>query len=326
MRPGLFLWFVLASSAAAAGVDSALPAFAPTAAPVAGEMRAVGSDAMATVMTRWIALVRQAHPGLTVTNAAASPSDALPALGAGRAQLAPMGRMAYREESAKFATRFGYAPLAITVARCTYSAADWPHPHAVFVHPDNPLRRLTLAQVDAIFSRTRLRGYPADIATWGQLGLTGEWADKPIVLYGVDRTKGPGRFFQEHALGDGEFKPTLHEVASEDLVAPRVAADRAGIGFAGLPFAQAGVRRLALAEKAGDPYSEGSLADVAAGRYPLGRVIYIYINRAPGRPVDPAIVEFLRAALSREGQQAALAEGYLPLNAGERAAELAKLD
>lgn len=327
-RPVLALGLMLAATGAAAvGVDPGLPSYAPSAAaPLAGELRAVGSDAMATVMARWIALYRQAHPTMLVTNTAASPSEALPALGSGRAELAPMGRMAYREESAKFAARFGYPPLAITVARCTYGAADWPHPHAVFVNAANPLSRLTLTQVDAIFSRTRLRGHPGDIVTWGQLGLTGEWADQPIVLYGVDRTKGPGRFFQEHALGDGEFKATLHEVASEDLVAPKVAADRYGIGFAGLPFAHGGVRRLALAEKEGDPYSDGSLEDVAAGRYPLSRVIYIYVNRSPGRPVAPAIREFLRAALSLEGQQAALAEGYLPLAAGESAAELAKLD
>ena len=208
MRPGLLLWFILASTAVAAvGVDPALPAFSPAPAPLAGELRGVGSDAMATVMARWIALYRLAHPGTTVTNTAASPSDALPALGAGRAQLAPMGRMAYREESAKFAARFGYPPLAITVARCTYAAADWPHPHAVFVNSANPLSRLTLTQVDAIFSRTRLRGHPADIVTWGQLGLTGDWADKPIVLYGVDRTKGPGRFSRNTPSATASSRP-----------------------------------------------------------------------------------------------------------------------
>jgi phosphate transport system substrate-binding protein len=239
-----------------------------------------------------------------------------------------MGRLPTKSEYLDFVQKTMYVPFSVVVASCTYSSTEWPHPHAIFVHKDNPLARLTLTQVDAIFSQTRRRGYPTDITTWGQLGLTGEWADRPIVLYGVQGPKnsGPALYFRERSLASGVLKDNITMVPSEDLLVPKIEADRFGMGFTGLPFETPGVKHLAIAEKEGDPYSDGSFADVLTGKYPLRRVVYIHVNRAPGMPLEPAVKELLRVALSREGQEAAVAEGYLPLSAKDLAAQLARLE
>jgi phosphate transport system substrate-binding protein len=309
-------------------VDAALPHYKPGRVDSSRALHSIGSDAMVTLVKRWSEICRAAHPGLTFTYEIEQAWNSLAGLGEGRAQFAPMGRLPTKSEYLDFVERTGYVPLSIVVAHSTFSSKEWPHPHAVYVHRDNPLAKLTLTQVDAIFSKTRLRGYPTDITTWGQLGLTGEWADKTIRLYGVrgPKNSGPANYFRERALASGALKDDIVTVPSEDLLVPKIEADRYGIGFTGLPFETTGVKHLAIAETEGAPYSEGSLAEVRAGTYPLGRVIYVHVRRAPGMPLDPAVEELLRVALSREGQEAAVAEGYLPLTAAEAAKELAKLE
>ncbi|PYQ48616.1 MAG: hypothetical protein DMF78_20810, partial [Acidobacteria bacterium] len=309
-------------------VDPALPRYQPGPADLSRVLHSIGSDAMETLVKRWAEIGRLAHPGLTLTYEIEQAWNSLAGVAEGRAQLAPMGRLPTKAEYLDFVQRTGYVPLSIVVAHSTLSRRDWPHPHAIFVHRDNPLTRLTLTQADAIFSKTRRRGYPSDIKTWGQLGLSGEWADKPIALYGVrgPRNSGPANYFRERALASGELKDDITTVPSEDLLVPRIEADRYGIGFTGLPFETAGVKHLAIAEREGAPYSDGSVAELRAGTYPLGRVIYVHVDRAPGIPLDPAVKELLRIALSREGQEAAVAEGYLPLTAAEAAQQLARLD
>jgi len=288
-------------------------------------LRSLGSDAMEGAMKRWGSLYFAHHPGGTLAVANGTMSVGLRSLAEGGADFCPSGRAAWPEETEQFVAVAGYQPLRVTVARCTVDSQELPHPHAIFVSADNPLSRLTLTQVDAIFSSTRRRGGSEDIATWGQLGLTGEWARQPIHLYGVVRTKGPAHFFSERALLDGKFKDSLVEVSGEELVLPKLATDRYGIAFTGLPFHFAGVKHLAIAESASGHYSDGSAAEVIADRYPLARVIYISVNRPPGRPLPSPVKEFLELALSPEGQHAAAVDGYLPLSAAQVAAELAHL-
>jgi len=288
-------------------------------------LRSLGSDAMEGVMKRWASRYFSGHPGGTLAVANGTMSAGLRALAEGRADFCPSGRAAWPEEIQQFVAVAGYQPLRVTVARCTVDSEELPHPHAVFVPAENPLTRLTLTQVDAIFSQTRRRGGAEDIATWGQLGLTGEWANQPIHLYGVVHTKGPSHFFSEQALLDGKFKDSLIEVSGEESVLPKLATDRYGIAYTGLPFHFAGVKHLAIAERAGAPYSDGSRADIIADRYPLARVIYVSVNRPPGRPLPSPVKAFLELALSPEGQRAAAVDGYLPLSPAQVAAELARL-
>lgn len=320
-----------AFSATTIRVDPAIRPFVPSEVKATGVQYAIGSDAMEGLNQRWVAIYKRAHPEAIFTYAVEEKFNAIPSLGNGKAQYAPLGRLPAKSEVLQFVEETGYWPTPIKVSLCTFTGGpnkDWPHPHAVFVHKSNPLTKLTLTQVDAIFSKTRRRGYPTDITTWGQLGLTGEWADKTIVLYGVnggEGNRGPASFFSERALASGPFKD-LHGAPSEEFVVPMVEKDRYGIGFTGLPFESPGVKHLAIAEKEGDRYSDGSLADVAAGKYPLSRNLFIHIDRRPSMPIDPAVKEMIRIALSREGQEAAVAEGYLPLSAKDVAEELARLD
>ena len=329
--PTLLLPVAAAFSGPAVHVDPGIPAFFPSSAPLSGAFHAIGSDAMRSVTERWEAILVHAHPGVVFTYDIEKNFNSIPGLGDGRAQFAPLGRLPSKPEYVAFVEETGYPPSAIRVSNCTYGGGpnkDWPHPHAVFVNRDNPLSRLTLAQVDAIFSKTRRRGYPVEVTKWGQLGLTGDWADRPIVLYGVnggEGNRGPANFFRERALGSGVLKE-LHGAKSEEFVVPMIAADRFGIGFTGLPFETPGVKHLALAENESAPYSDASLKDVVAGKYPLSRVTYVHFDRPPGMPVEPVLKELLRVALSREGQEAAIAEGYLPLSAEDAAKERAKLE
>ena len=277
-------------------------------------------------MQRWGALDAANHPGLQLTVANATTSKGFEALAKGTAQFCPSGRAAWPEEIKIFTDVTGYAPFRVTVARCTVDSKELPHPHAVFVSADNPLQRLTLTQIDAIFSKTRHRGYPEDITTWGQLGLTGEWTQQPIHLYGVSWAKGPSHFFAESALQDGTFKDSVVTVNGEEDVLPKLAQDRYGIAYTGLPFTEPGTKHLAIAERAGAPYYAGTPADIKADRYPLSRVIYVTVNRAPGQPLAPAVKDYLAIALSPAGQKAAAVDGYLPLSPAQRAAQLARLE
>jgi phosphate transport system substrate-binding protein len=307
-------WFCALTATA-----SALFAQAPV------RLRSVGSDAMEGVMKRWAALNAAAHPGTELAVVNAPTSKGLEALAKGTAQFSPSGRLAWPEEIKVFSDLTGYPPFRVTVARCTISSKELPHPHAVFVSADNPLGRLTLTEIDAIFSTTRRRGGPHDITTWGQLGLTGDWAQQPIHLYGVSWAKGPSHFFAESALQDGTFKASVVTVNGEEDVLAKLAQDKYGIAYTGLPFTAAGTKRLAIAEKAGAPYYSGTPEEIRADRYPLSRVIYLTVNRAPGQRLAPAVKTLLEIALSSAGQKAAAVDGYLPLSTTQRAEQLARL-
>jgi phosphate transport system substrate-binding protein len=214
-----------------------------------------------------------------------------------------------------------------------YEKGDRSHAIAVYVNRANPLERITLAQLDAIYSATRRRGSAAAVTTWGQLGLTGEWANHPIIAYAARRPNGIADAFQDRVLLTGDFKASIHERANSptarvlDSVVDAVGADANGIGYAGFAQATSAVKALAVAETEAGPYVAGTLASVTDQSYPLTRFVYIAINKAPGKPLTPAVREFLRLVLSREGQQVLVEEGYfLPLPAAIVREELARLN
>jgi phosphate transport system substrate-binding protein len=196
---------------------------------------------------------------------------------------------------------------------------------AVYVNKDNPLQHLTMPQVDAIFSKGRSCGFAGNIATWGELGLPGAWAAKPLSLYGRNSASGTYGFFKEHALCNGDYKDTVKEQPGSASVVQGVAEDDYGIGYSGIGYRTSGVTAVPLAKKQGEPFVVPDAAEVYAGRYPLARFLYIYVNQPPNKPADPLVKQFLAYVLSREGQTVVVKDGYLPVTAKTASEEIAKL-
>jgi phosphate transport system substrate-binding protein len=333
--PGL-LGFALAlipAAGAATGLDPRLPPYVAPAQPIEGSLHSAGSDTMDVITFGWIQLFRRYCPRVHVTMEARSSLTALPALTAGAAEIGPMARQAPDQDTQAFVAKFGYQPLVLRVGGGAFDRIEHSHSIAIFVHRSNPLSGLTLAQLDALFSSTRLRGEPADLRTWGQLGLGGAWRDAPVHLYAVRRPNGIADAFRHIVLLGGKFKPTIRERDSRpeirvlDAVVAAVAADSQGICFAGFHQQTPEVKPLAIARTAAGPWVRGALESVTDQSYPLTRFIYIAVNKPPGRPLSPPVREFLRLVLSDQGQRIIAEEGYfLPLPAPVVAEERAKLE
>jgi len=297
-------------------VEAGVPAY-QKASGVSGNINSVGSDTMNNMMTLWAEAFLKMYPNVKVQVEGKGSSTAPAALIAGTSQFGPMSRAMRGTEIDQFEAKYGYKP---TQLRTSYDAL------AVYVNKDNPLEKLTLAQVDAAFSKTRRRGYKQNVTTWGQLGLTGDWANRPISLYGRNSASGTYGFFKEHSLGNGDYKDSVKEQPGSASVVQGVTEDRFGIGYSGIGYRTSGVKVVALAEKDGGEYSGGNYEDVKSGKYPLNRFLYLYINKAPGKPLDPLVKEFCRLMFSKEGQEVVLKDGYLPLPAEIAKQELAKLE
>jgi len=217
----------------------------------------------------------------------------------------------------QFEKKYGYKPTQI---RTSVDALG------VFVNKDNPVKCLTITQADAIFSKSRRQGYKEDVTTWGQLGLTGEWAAKPISLYGRNSASGTYGYFKEHTLKNGDYKDTVKEQPGSASVVQGVTVDRFAIGYSGIGYATAGVRAVPLAEKEGAQCYEADPDNAYSGNYPLSRFLYVYVNRAPGKPLDPLTREFVKLVLSREGQEVVVKDGYYPIPATIAKEELGKIE
>lgn len=298
---------ILAAVAASAAVvvDAALPGYAKSTA-VAGSLKSIGSDTMNNEMALWAEGFRAFHPNVTIEVEGKGSSTAPPALIAGTSNFGPMSRPLKGEEIDQFEKQFGYKP---TQLRTSLDML------AVYVHKDNPIRGLTLQQVDAIFSKTLKGGYGKQIATWGDLGLTGEWKDKPISLYGRNSASGTYGYFKEHALFRGDFKDEVKEQPGSSAVVQGVASDRYGIGYSGIGYKTAGVRAVPLASDARSEMVEATPENAYTGEYPLARFLYIYVNYRPGSALEPLRREFLRYVYSKEGQEIVIKDGYYPLPA-----------
>jgi phosphate transport system substrate-binding protein len=320
MRRLLIAFAVLAAGSAPAlaqvKVESGINGYQKTSG-VSGNLNSVGSDTMNNLMTLWGETFSRLYPNVRLQVEGKGSSTAPPALIEGTAQFGPMSRQMKPSEVDAFEKKFGYKPTEI---RTSYDAL------AVYVHRDNPLDRLTLAQVDAAFSKTRKRGAQKDAATWGDLGLTGDWGSRPISLYGRNSASGTYGFFKEHVLKNGDYKDTVKEQPGSASVVQGVTNDRYGMGYSGIGYKTSGVKAVALAEKEGATFSSGSYDDVVSGAYPLARYLYIYVNRAPGKPLDPLVHQFLKLVLSREGQEVVVKDGYLPLTVAIVSEERGKIE
>jgi phosphate transport system substrate-binding protein len=318
-------------------VDPNIPAYAP-APPLTGDLHIVGGlsrppgsataagpSTSDTLVELWVEIFKRAHPSVRVHTALYASGIAAGALVEQSAQLGVAARELMPEEMFAFQNK-PFKVLSVPVAGGTYDTAGVTPSQVVIVNQDNPLQRLTLAQLDAIFSRSRKRGYKEDVTRWGQLGLSGEWADKPIHLYSLFQPNGIPYFFRLRVLNGGEFKGDLREQPTQDATAQRVDEDRYAIAFINRNYARPTSKIVALGETESGPFSAGSFDEVLNGTYPLSRVIYMFANRYPGKPLDPLAKEFLRAVLSQDGQQAAARSVYLPLPLAQVRESLAMIE
>ncbi|KXJ31144.1 MULTISPECIES: PstS family phosphate ABC transporter substrate-binding protein [unclassified Pseudomonas] len=293
------------TTARAEGVDPAIPDYQKVSG-ISGNLSSVGSDTLANLVTLWAESYKRQYPNLNIQIQAAGSSTAPPALTEGTASIGPMSRKMKDAELQAFEQRFGYQPTAVPVAIDAL---------AIFVNKDNPLRQLTLEQVDAIFSSTRLCGGPHEIKTWGDLGLTGDWAKRPIQRFGRNAVSGTYGYFKEAALCRGDFRANVNEQPGSASVVQAISQSLGGIGYSGIGYQTASVHTLALARQGTTDYVEDNQENTLSGRYPLARYLYVYVNKAPNRPLNPLEGEFLRLILSRNGQEAVLKDGYIPLPA-----------
>jgi phosphate transport system substrate-binding protein len=305
-----------AHASEAVQVDPQLPAYAKQSG-VSGNLSSVGSDTLNNLMTLWAEGFRKEYPNIRIQVEGKGSSTAPPALIAGTAQVGPMSRPMKPTEIDEFEKKYGYKPSAVAVA---IDALE------VFVNKDNPLDQLTIPQVDAIFSETRLCGEKSAVATWGDLGATGVWAARPISLYGRNSASGTYGYFKEHALCKGDYRDTVKEQPGSASVVQGISSDANGIGYSGMGYRTSSVKAVALAAKAGSPYVPADPENVYAGKYPLSRFLYLYVNKAPNKPLDPLVRQFLLYVLSKPGQEVVIKDGYLPLTAALAKREREKLD
>jgi phosphate transport system substrate-binding protein len=316
--------FVAAACLAAVGlgaaqdgvrVDTRIPEYRPVEG-VSGSIKSVGSDTMNNLMALWAEGFRKMYPNIQAEIEGKGSSTAPPALISGASTFGPMSRLMKDAEVDKFEERFGYKP---TVIRTSIDML------AVYVHKDNPIAQtgLSLEQLDGIFSKTNKSGH-ADVKTWGDLGLTGEWANKPISMYGRNSASGTYGYFKKHALFDGDYKDTVKEQPGSSAVVQGVANDKFGIGYSGIGYKTADVAVVPLAPDMSSqpvPATAETVAD-----YPLARFLYLYLNYRPGSRLDPLRGEYLKYIFSQEGQLAVLKDGYLPVTAKIAAEDLAKVN
>jgi phosphate transport system substrate-binding protein len=271
---------------------------------VTGSIKSVGSDTMLNLVTFWADDFKKLYPGVTVEIEGKGSGTAPTALIEGTATFGPMSRPMKDQEVDDFQKKFGYKPTTVKTAVDTL---------AVFVHKDNPLKSLTIQQIDAVFSKSRKSGAAKDIVTWGDLGVTGEWKDKPISLYGRNSASGTYGYFKEHALAKGDFKDTVKELPGSSGVVQSVASDKFAVGYAGIGYLTADVRAVPVAKDDKAPAVEATAENAYAGKYPLARFLNIYFNQKPGEALDPLRKEFLRYVLSKQGQEVVSKDGFFPL-------------
>jgi len=293
------------SAMAVQTVDPNLPIYAK-ASGVAGNLSSVGSDTLANLMTLWAESFKRNYPNVNIQIQAAGSSTAPPALTEATSNVGPMSRKMKDKELDAFERKYGYKPTAIPVAIDAL---------AVYVNKDNPIEGLTIPQVDAIMSSTRKCGYPTNISTWGEAGLTGSWAGKSIQLYGRNSVSGTYGYFKKKALCKGDYKSNVNEQPGSASVVQSVSTSLNGIGYSGIGYKTSGVKAVALTKKAGKPFIAATPENALSGKYPLARFLYIYVNKKPNQALAPLEREFIKMVLSKQGQEIVIKDGYIPLPA-----------
>jgi phosphate transport system substrate-binding protein len=273
---------------------------------ISGKLSSVGSDTLANLMTLWAEEFKRTYPNVSIQIQAAGSSTAPPALTESTSNIGPMSRKMKSKEMVMFEKQHGYKPLAIGVAIDAL---------AIYVNKDNPITKLTIPQVDAIFSENRACGMDVAVKLWSDLGVSGLLAEKSIQRYGRNSVSGTYGFFKKKALCKGDFSPNVNEQPGSASVVQSVSASLNGIGYSGIGYKTAGVKALYLSKKLGKPFINPTSENAINGSYPLARVLYIYVNKQPNKPLDPVVKEFLNLVLSKQGQNNVVKDGYIPLPA-----------
>ncbi len=289
---------------ASAKVDAKLPEYQKTSG-VSGNLSSVGSDTLANLMTLWAEEFKRLYPNVNIQIQAAGSSTAPPALTQGTSNFGPMSRQMKSKEEASFEKKYGYKPLAIPVAIDAL---------AVYVNKDNPIKGLSIEQVDAIFSSTRKCKGDQDITSWDQLGVQGLG---DIQLFGRNSVSGTYGYFKKKALCKGDFKNSVNEQPGSAAVVQAISQSKNGIGYSGIGYVTSGVRLVPLAKKEGGEYVEATPENALNGKFPLSRYLYVYVNKHPNKPLPPMEREFLKLILSKAGQEVVVKDGYVPLPAGK---------
>jgi phosphate transport system substrate-binding protein len=300
-------------SAQAVKVDASIPSYKKTSG-VSGNLNSVGSDTLNNLMTLWAEGYKREYPNVRIQIEGKGSSTAPPSLIQGTAQIGPMSRTMKAEEIDAFEKKYGYKPTAIRVAVDGIG---------VFVNKDNPLKCLSMQQVDAIFSKGRACG-GKPVNNWGQAGVA-NWKSQPVSLYGRNSASGTYGYFKEHALCKGDYKDTVKEQPGSASVVQGVTEDKFAIGYSGIGYKTSGVRAVPLSAKPGGACVDDSPENVLSGKYPLARFLYVYANKAPNKPLDPMVREFVKYVLSQQGQQVVVKDGFIPLPNRIVQEELAKL-
>ena len=300
----LLVGLTLAGAAqAVTKVDANLPVY-QKASGVSGNISSVGSDTLANLMTLWAEEFKSIYPNVNLQIQAAGSSTAPPALTEGTSNFGPMSRKMKDKELGSFERKYGYKPTPVRVAIDAL---------AVFVNKDNPIKGMTIPQVDAVFSATRKCGHDRNAERWGDVGLAGSWVNRDIQIFGRNSVSGTYGYFKKKALCKGDYKKTVNEQPGSASVVQSVSASLKGIGYSGIGYKTSGVRAVPLAKKSGQKFVDATPENSVKGKYPLSRYLYVYVNKHPNKPLSPLELEFLRLVLSKVGQQVVVKDGYIPL-------------
>jgi phosphate transport system substrate-binding protein len=294
---------IIGNVSADAKVDPNIPKYS-VASGVSGNLSSVGSDTLANLMTLWAEEFKRFYPNVNIQIQAAGSSTAPPALTEATSNLGPMSRKMKNKEIGAFEKRYGYKPTAIPVAIDAL---------AVYVNKDNPLKGMSIPEVDAVFSSTQKCSHGSDIKIWGDLGLSGTWQNRSIQLYGRNSVSGTYGYFKSKALCKGDFKNSVNEQPGSASVVQSVSSSINGIGYSGIGYKTSSVRALPLAKNKGGPAVEANTENAISGKYPLARFLYVYVNKHPNKPLPPLEREFIKMVLSQQGQEVVVKDGYIPL-------------
>lgn len=295
--------FGLTAQASIIEADPTLPAYVKSTG-VSGNISSIGSDTLNNLMTKWAEEFRKQYPNVNIQIQGAGSSTAPTALTEGTSNFGPMSRAMKPSEVQEFEAKFGYKPAAIPVAIDLL---------AVYVNKDNPIKGLSLQQVDAIFSATRKCGYKEDVTRWGQLGLEGAWANRDFTVYSRNAVSGTYGYFKDVALCGGDFKSTINEQPGSASVVQGISESINGIGYSGIGYVTSSVRALPLSKKDGEPFIAPNAEHALDGKYPLSRFLYVYVNKHPNKEMQPLEREFVRFILSKNGQDVVAHDGYVPV-------------
>ncbi|MCL9782243.1 PstS family phosphate ABC transporter substrate-binding protein [Vibrio sp. S4M6] len=280
-----------------------------------GNISSVGSDTLSGMMTLWVEEFNHLYPGVTIQVQASGSATAPPALTEGTAQIGPMSRPMRQREIDAFVAHYGYKPTQLKVAIDAIG---------IYINRDNPIQGLTISQLDSIYSATLRCGAKKPITTWSQLGLSYQWAKRSIQLFGRNSASGTYGYFKDHALCGGDYKSRVNALPGSSSVIQSVASAINTIGYSGVGYRSAGVRMLPIA-RSGQNFISPTQQHILSGEYPLSRYLFVYVNKAPDKPLPKLVRQFLLFIYSKQGQSLVDKDGYVPVSEHIAQAQLAKV-